>query len=315
MQGGTYLLGKRCDDLELSINIGGKSFKNPVMVASGTFGFAEEYASYMNINEIGAVITKGITLKPTYGNPPPRIYESHGGILNSIGLQNPGIQEFIADKLPYLRTLKTHVIVNIAGKSLHEFEELAKRLDIEGITGIEVNVSCPNVEDGGIMFGKDPQLIEKITSLVKRSTSKVVIIKLTPETVDIESCARAAANGGADAISLINTVVGMAIDIRERKPFFKRVFAGLSGPAIKPIALAMVHRVSKAVNLPIIASGGIITGNDAIEFFMSGAAAVAIGTGNFIYPDCSIRVLNQIKHFLKENGYKSIREIGGISGE
>ena len=315
MQGGTYLLGKRCDDLELSINIGGKSFKNPVMVASGTFGFAEEYASYMNINEIGAVITKGITLKPTYGNPPPRIYESHGGILNSIGLQNPGIQEFIADKLPYLRTLKTHVIVNIAGKSLHEFEELAKRLDIEGITGIEVNVSCPNVEDGGIMFGKDPQLIEKITSLVKRSTSKAVIIKLTPETVDIESCARAAANGGADAISLINTVVGMAIDIRERKPFFKRVFAGLSGPAIKPIALAMVHRVSKAVNLPIIASGGIITGNDAIEFFMSGAAAVAIGTGNFIYPDCSIRVLNQIKHFLKENGYKSIREIGGISGE
>jgi len=315
MQGGTYLLGKRCDDLELSINIGGKSFKNPVMVASGTFGFAEEYASYMNINEIGAVITKGITLKPTYGNPPPRIYESHGGILNSIGLQNPGIQEFIADKLPYLRTLKTHVIVNIAGKSLHEFEELAKRLDIEGITGIEVNVSCPNVEDGGIMFGKDPQLIEKITSLVKRSTSKVVIIKLTPETVDIESCARAAANGGADAISLINTVVGMAIDIRERKPFFKRVFAGLSGPAIKPIALAMVHRVSKAVNLPIIASGGIITGNDAIEFFMAGATAVAIGTGNFIYPDCSIRVLNQIKHFLKENGYKSIREIGGISGE
>ena len=230
-------------------------------------------------------------------------------------MQNPGIQEFIADKLPYLRTLKTHVIVNIAGKSLHEFEELAKRLDIEGITGIEVNVSCPNVEDGGIMFGKDPQLIEKITSLVKRSTSKAVIIKLTPETVDIESCARAAANGGADAISLINTVVGMAIDIRERKPFFKRVFAGLSGPAIKPIALAMVHRVSKAVNLPIIASGGIITGNDAIEFFMSGAAAVAIGTGNFIYPDCSIRVLNQIKHFLKENGYKSIREIGGISGE
>ncbi len=301
-------MGKRRNDLDLSIKIGGINFKNPVMVASGTFGFAEEYEEYVDINQLGAVITKGITLKPREGNPPPRIYETRGGILNSIGLQNPGIKAFLTDKLPYLRKLRTNVIVNIAGTTIGEFEELARMLDIEGIAGVEVNVSCPNVEDGGISFGVKPHMINKITNAVRGSTSKLVIVKLTPEAGNIiDECAKAAEEGGADAVSLINTVVGMAIDIKKRRPFFKRVFAGLSGPAIKPIAVAMVHRVSNAVNIPIVASGGILSGTDALEFLIAGATAIAVGTGNLADPECSIRVLNQMKELLKE--------MGGINSE
>lgn len=297
--------------MNLEVNVGKLKLKNPVMVASGTFGFGKEYSEYINLDFLGAIVVKGLTIKPRGGNPPPRIYETPSGILNSVGLQNPGIDAFIEDELPFLKDYDVAVIANIAGESVEEFVYMAKKLDIDGIHAIELNVSCPNVKEGGMAFGVKPECIYEITKKVKESTNKQVIVKLTPNVVDISVCAKAAQNGGADAISLINTITGMAIDIKSRKPIFKNVFAGLSGPAIKPIALKLVYEAVKAVTIPVIGMGGIKSAEDAIEFMIAGAKAVAVGTYNFVNPYCTMEIIDGIKKYMAENSIRDINEIIG----
>lgn len=297
--------------MNLEVDIGGLKIKNPVMVASGTFGFGKEYSQYINLNSLGAIMVKGLTIKPREGNPPPRIYETPSGILNSVGLQNPGIDAFIKDELPFLKDYDIAVIANIAGESVEEFVYMAEKLNIDGIHAIELNVSCPNVKEGGMAFGVKPECIYEITKKVKDSTSKPVIVKLTPNVGDISVCAIASQDGGADAISLINTITGMAIDIKTRKPVFKNVFAGLSGPAIKPIALKLVYEAAKAVKIPVIGMGGIKSAEDAIEFMIAGAKAVAIGTYNFVNPYCTMDIIDGIKKYMAINNIKTVNEIIG----
>lgn len=297
--------------LNLEVDMGGLKIKNPVMVASGTFGFGKEYSEYINLNSLGAIMVKGLTVKPRAGNPPPRIYETPSGMLNSVGLQNPGIEAFIKEELPFLREYNVAVIANIAGESVEEFVYMAEKLNVDGIHAIELNVSCPNVKEGGMAFGIKPECIYEITREVKRSAYKPVIVKLTPNVGDISICAKAAEDGGADAISLINTITGMAIDIKTRKPVFKNVFAGLSGPAIKPIALKLVYEAAKAVLIPVIGMGGIKSAEDAIEFMIAGAKAVAVGTYNFVNPYCTMEIIDGIKKYMAENNIEDINEIIG----
>ncbi|MGH7370721.1 MAG: dihydroorotate dehydrogenase, partial [Candidatus Methylomirabilales bacterium] len=258
--------------------------KNPVMTASGTFGYGTEFTRFFDLNALGAIIVKTVTMHSRQGNPPPRIVETPGGMLNSIGLQNVGIDAFLRHKLPFFRSLTTPLLVNIAGKSVEEFATLAKRLtDVEGVAGIELNISCPNVA-GGLDFGTDPTLTYEVVRAVRQATSLPVIPKLSPNVADITVIARAAADAGADALSLINTIVGMAIDGRTRRPKLPGATGGLSGPAIRPIAVRMVWEVARAVKLPLIGIGGIMTGNDAIEFLLAGASAVQVGTASFLDP-------------------------------
>ena len=285
--------------------------QNPVMTASGTFGYAQEFEQYMNLNRLGALVVKTITRLPRAGNPPPRIVETPSGMLNAIGLQNVGIEAFIRDKLPYLRTLKPPLIVNVAGESIEDFRDLTKRIgDQEGVAGIELNISCPNVT-GGLDFSVDPKLAYRVVSAAREATTLPIIPKLSPNVTDIAAIARAVAEAGADAISLINTLVGMAVDVRTHRPRIGNVTGGLSGPAIRPIAVRMVWQVAQSVRLPIIGMGGIVTAEDALEFLIAGATAVAVGTANFIDPTATTKVIQGLEHHCAASGVADIRQLIG----
>lgn len=297
---------------DLSVRIGSLVLKNPVLTASGTFGYGTEYAEYFDASRLGGIVTKTVTLEPREGNPMPRIAETPAGMLNSIGLANVGAERFIAEKLPGLLGLDTKVIVNVAGDTVDEYAEVVRR--IQGhprVDAVEVNVSCPNVERGGLAYGTDAKSTENVMAAIRRETKKTVIVKLTPNVTDIAEIAKAAVAGGADAVSLINTLVGMAIDVDTRKPLIARCTAGLSGPAIKPVALAKVYQVRKAVTVPVIGIGGIMTWRDAIEFFLAGADAVQTGTLLFIEPDGPVKVLEGIERYCEEKG---VRKIGDLVG-
>lgn len=300
-------------EVNLTTHIGGGLIlRNPVMTASGTFGYGREFSEFVNLHHLGAVVVKGISLLPRNGNPPPRIVETTGGMLNAIGLENVGVEAFLRDKLPYLREIGTPVVVNILGDSLDDYASLAEILnDISGISAIEVNISCPNVKQGGVAFGTDPEMVRAVTRVVKAKTTRPVIIKLSPNVTDITVTARAAEEGGADAVSLINTLIGMAIDHRTRTPRLANVIGGLSGPAIKPVALRMVWQTARAVQIPVIGIGGIMNTEDALEFLIAGAAAVQIGTANFVNPDTTERIVDGITNYLRESGCQSLREIIG----
>ncbi len=296
----------------LAVEIAGIKLKNPVMPASGTFGYGEEYAPFIDLEKLGAIITKGLSLKPKAGNPTPRIAETISGMLNAIGLQNVGIDGFINHKLPFLRELNTPVIVNFFGNTLEEYGEVAKRLsDIPEIAGVELNISCPNVKQGGIVFGTDPRAAAEVVTQVRRNLAKPLIVKLTPNVTDITVVARAVEEAGADAISCINTITGMAVDIRTRRPRLANRTGGLSGPAIRPIAVRMVHQVVQAVKVPVIGVGGIVRPMDALEFFIVGATAVQVGTANFVEPGIMQTIIDGIEEFLVEEGLSDIKELIG----
>jgi len=296
----------------MSVELAGLKLRNPVMTASGTFGYGAEFADYLELESIGAMITKGLSLKPKAGNPTPRIVETPGGMLNAIGLQNVGVDAFIAQKLPYLAKVATPVIANIYGNTLEEYGEVAARLDaVAGVAGLEVNISCPNVKQGGIVFGTDPHAAQEVVRLVKRHTSKPVIVKLSPNVTDVVLMAKACADAGADALSLINTLTGMAIDLERRRPVLANVTGGLSGPAIKPVALRMVWQVAKSVQLPIIGIGGIMNGRDALEFMLAGASAVQVGTASFLDPSAAQRIAQEMEQYLVERGIPSVASLIG----
>ncbi len=299
-------------DINLSVKIAGIELKNPVMVASGTFGYGEEYAKYIDLNKLGAIVVKGLSLTPREGNPPPRIVETAAGMLNSIGLQNIGIDSFVNDKLPFLKKFDTKVIVNFFGDSIDEYCEVAKRVDsVSGIHGLEMNISCPNKKEGWLEFGTNPDLAFRVVNAVRKNTRLPLIVKLSPNVTDITVIAKAVSDAGADAISLINTLSGMAIDIKTRKPKLANIIGGLSGPAIKPVALKMVWQVAKTIKLPIIGVGGIMTYEDAIEFMIAGASAVQIGTANFIDPASSEKIIDGLKLYCGQNSIRNINEIAG----
>ncbi|MEA3279112.1 MAG: dihydroorotate dehydrogenase [Thermodesulfobacteriota bacterium] len=297
---------------DLKVNIGGIELKNPVMTASGTFGYAKEFDDFVDLNRLGAIIVKGLSLKPSMGNPPPRIVETPCGMLNAIGLENVGLASFVEEKLLFLKQLSTPIIINIYGKDIREYAELASRInDIEEISGIEVNISCPNVKAGGIAFGTDPDAACKVVKAVRKNTGKLVMVKLTPNVTDITLIARCVEDAGADSISLINTITGMAIDIETRRPKLANITGGLSGPAIKPIALRMVWQVVQKVKIPVIGVGGIMTPEDALEFLIAGAVAVQIGTANFINPSATIDIIEGIEAFLIKRNIPRITDIIG----
>jgi len=285
---------------KLECEIAGIKMKNPVMVASGTFGYGEEVSKFVDLDKLGAIVTKTITLEPREGNPPPRIVETASGMLNSIGLQNKGIKDFIEHRLPFLAKFKTPVIANIAGDSASEYAKLAKMLNEESaIKGIELNISCPNVTKGGMFFCFDPKATAELVKTVRKETSLPLVVKLSPNVTDITLIAKEAETAGADAISLINTLLGMSIDIEKKTFSLANKTGGLSGPAIKPVALRMVYQVAQAVKIPVIGIGGIMTGNDAIEFFLAGASAIQVGTANFVDTQAPIRIVKEIKDYLK----------------
>lgn len=293
------------------VNICGVKFKNPIIAASGTFGFGREYAEYFDLSALGGIAVKGLTIKPRQGNKPPRIAETASGMLNSVGLQNPGVDYFLREELPWLLKQNTRIIVNINGNTIKEYCEVAERLTDSQIDMIELNISCPNVKNGGISFGINPKSVAKVTKEVKKVTKQPLIVKLSPTAADIAENAKAAEDSGADAVSLINTLLGMAIDAKSRKPLLANITGGLSGPAIKPIALRMVWQVAKAIKVPVIGMGGIMTGIDAIEFMLAGASAVSVGTANLVDPNASLKILDQIREFMTDNGINDIRDIIG----
>jgi dihydroorotate dehydrogenase (NAD+) catalytic subunit len=296
----------------MAVKIGGLSLKNPVMTASGTFGYAREFESLVDLNQLGAIVVKGLALKPVKGNPPPRIVETACGMLNAIGLENVGIEAFETEKMPFLRTLQPPVIVNIYGTMIEEYAALAERIDaIEGVAAIEVNISCPNVKAGGVVFGVDPVAAERVVKAVREKTRKTVIVKLSPNVTDITVIARSAEAAGADALSLINTITGMAIDIEARRPRLANITGGLSGPAIKPVALRMVWQVARTARVPVIGIGGIMRADDAIEFLIAGATAVQIGTANFVNPRITLDVIAGIERYLERQGIKDIADLVG----
>ena len=297
--------------MNLAVKIGNLELKNPVMGASGTFGFGKEYEDFLDVNEIGAIVTKGVTPKPRAGNPGVRIAETPAGMLNCIGLENPGVDAFICDILPKIKKYNTAVIVNISASTVEEYAEMAWRLDIDGVDAVEVNISCPNVKEGGIVFGTDPKAAAAVTRAVKTHTSKTVIVKLSPNVTDITVMAKAVEEAGADAISMINTLTGMVIDINTRKPLLGNITGGLSGPAVKPVAVRMVWQVAKAVKIPIIGMGGIICAEDAIEFMLAGATAVAVGAYNFVDPSALKVVADGIADYMKKHNIEDVNELVG----
>lgn len=300
--------------LDLAVNMGGILMKNPVTTASGTFGFGQEYSPFVDINELGAIVVKGTTLEPREGNPTPRLVETPAGILNAIGLQNPGVDYLIKHYVPYFQELQTKVIVNIAGRSVEDYANLAKRLDcLPGIAGLEVNISCPNVKQGGMAFGANAASAAAVTRAVKNATSLPVIVKLSPNVTDISEIAKAVEAEGANGLAVINTLLGMAIDIKKKKPILGNIMGGLSGPAMKPVALRAVWQVYQAVQIPIIGMGGIMSAEDALEFILAGASAVAVGTANFINPKATLDVLQGIKDYLRENGVKKVTDLVGAA--
>lgn len=299
----------------LEVEVGGIRMKNPVMTASGTFGYGEEFSPFIDLNKLGAIVLKGITLKPKRGNPPPRIIETPSGILNAIGLQNVGVEVLINKKLPYLQKFTTPVIINISGDTLEEYVELARKLDNisqeKGIAGLEINISCPNIQKGGIVWGTEAQLTYKVVNNIRKVTTLPLIVKLSPNVTDIKVIAVAAEEAGADVLSLINTLVGMAVDVSLRRPKLANISGGLSGPAVKPVALWMVWQVFQTVNIPIIGMGGIMKAQDALEFIIAGARAVSIGTANLVNPKAAIEIIEGIEEYLVENKIKDINELVG----
>lgn len=298
--------------IKMSVKIGKLKLKNPVMTASGTFGYGEEYADYVDLNKLGAIVVKGLSLKPRVGNPPPRIMETAGGMLNAVGLQNIGVDAFIEEKLPFLRQYDTKVIANIYGETYDEYKKVAQKLSsAKGVHALEVNISCPNVQKGGLSFGADPKTAAAVTRKVKDATNLPVIVKLTPNVTDITTIAAAVEKAGADALSLINTISGMSVDIFTRRPRLKNITGGLSGPAIKPVALRMVWQVLQKVSIPVIGIGGIMNAEDALEFLILGAKAVQIGTANFINPQATMDVLTGIDRYMEINGINNISKLIG----
>ena len=298
--------------INTKVKIAGVEFKNPVTVASGTFGHGEEFADLVDINRLGAVTTKGVANIPWEGNPTPRIAEVYGGMLNAIGLQNPGVDTFIERDLKFLKEKDTKIIVNVCGRSIEDYIETVERLSTEDVDMFEINISCPNVSHGGIAFGTNVESVSEITKQMKAHSKKPIIMKLSPNVTDITEIARAAEAAGSDALSLINTITGMKIDINKRCFAIANRTGGMSGPAIKPIALRMVYQVANAVNIPIIGMGGIATFEDAVEFMLAGATMVSVGTANFINPDASIEVAKGIEKYLENNGFKDVNEIIGL---
>jgi len=295
------------------VNIGGIELKNPVMTASGTFGYAREFERLVDLNRLGGIVVKGLSLEPSKGNPSPRIVETPCGMLNAIGLENVGLAAFVKDKLPFLKGLKTPVFVNIYGKKIAEYAELAARLDdIEDVSGIEVNISCPNVKSGGMAFGAYPGSASEVVRAVRDRTKKPLMVKLTPNVTDITEIARSVEAEGADSISLINTITGMAIDIETRRPKLANITGGLSGPAIKPVALRMVWQTAQSVKIPVIGIGGIMTAKDALEFLIAGAVAVQVGTANFINTHATIDIIEGIEAFLMERKIADLADIIGV---
>ena len=292
-------------------NFAGIEMKNPVTVASGTFGYGREYSGFFDLGKLGAIITKGTSLKPKSGNKPPRVCETASGMLNSIGLQNPGIEYFANNDLPFLRKFDTKIIVNACGSSVDEYVDLCKILNDLDIDAVELNLSCPNVKEGCMAFGNTYEGVKKVTSAVRKVLDKPLIVKLTPNVTDIASIAKGVEAGGADAVSLINTLLGMKIDIYKRKPILANNTGGLSGPAIKPVAVRMVYQVAQAVNIPIMGLGGIISGEDAIEFLLAGATTISIGAGNFIDPYTSIKTIEGIEEYMKKCKIENITDIIG----
>jgi dihydroorotate dehydrogenase (NAD+) catalytic subunit len=296
----------------MRVNIGGIEIKNPVMTASGTFGYASEFDDLMDLNRLGAIVVKGLSLEPSKGNPPPRIVETPCGMLNAIGLENVGLAAFVEKKLPFLRRLDPPVFVNVYGKSTEEYAELAARLeDIDGVSGIEVNISCPNVKSGGMAFGAYPESAAEVIRAIRKQIAKPLMVKLSPNVTDITEIAKSVEAEGADSISLINTITGMAIDIETRRPKIGNITGGLSGPAIKPVALRMVWQVAQTVKVPVVGIGGIMTATDALEFLIAGAMAVQVGTANFINPHATIDIIDGIETFMMERNISDISDIIG----
>lgn len=297
---------------KLAVNVGGIPMRNPVMTASGTFGYGEAFASLFDLNRLGAIIVKGLALKPVPGNPPPRTVETCGGMLNAIGLENVGLQAFVKEKLPFLQSLDTPVILNIYGRNVDEYGKLAERInDLEGVAGLELNISCPNVKAGGIAFGTDPKMAFQVTQGVREKTKLPLIVKLSPNVTDIASIARSVEEAGADALSLINTITSMAVDVETRRPKLGNTIGGLSGPAIKPIALRMVWETVQAVGIPVIGIGGIMDASDALEFLIVGARAVQVGTANFVNPRATVDIAEGLKRYLVEKDIPDISQLIG----
>jgi dihydroorotate dehydrogenase (NAD+) catalytic subunit len=297
--------------LDLSVNIAGLKLKNPVIAASGTFGFGREYSNYVNLNRLGGISVKGLTLEPRKGNAPPRIAETPGGILNSVGLQNPGVHAFIRDEIPFLRKHDVAIIANIAGNTIEDYCRMAEILSDADIDAIELNVSCPNVKEGCLLFGSTPKGVSEVTGAVRRLCKKPLIVKLTPNVTDIAQNAKAAEDSGADSVSLINTLLGMAIDIDKRKPILANVMGGLSGPVVKPVAIRMVYQVANAVKIPVIGMGGISNGNDAVEFLLAGAAAVMVGTAGFVNPGVWEETVEGIEAYMMKHGFEKVSDLTG----
>ena len=297
--------------MNTKVNFAGIEMKNPVTVASGTFGYGREYAEFFDLGKLGAIITKGTSLKPKSGNKPSRVCETPSGMLNSIGLQNPGVEYFANNDLPFLRKFDTKIIVNACGSSIDEYVELCKILNNLDIDGVELNLSCPNVKEGCMAFGNTYEGVKKVTSEVRKVLDKPLIVKLTPNVTDIAGIAKGVEDGGADAVSLINTLLAMKIDIYKRKPVLANNTGGLSGPAIRPVAVRMVYQVAQAVNIPIMGLGGIVSGEDAIEFMLAGATTVSIGAGNFIDPYTSVKVVEEIEEYMRKCNIEDINDIIG----
>ncbi|ADR18919.1 dihydroorotate dehydrogenase [Calditerrivibrio nitroreducens] len=296
----------------LKINLCGVEFKNPIITASGTFGYGLEYANHIDLNKLGGISVKGISLKEVKGNPMPRIMETSAGMLNAIGLQNVGVERFIKEKLPALRKYDTKIIVNFWGKMLEEYIEVARVLDEEDVDMLEMNISCPNIKEGGIAFGTDPKMTyEVVYNCKKVMKNKPLVVKLSPNVTNIKVFGKVAEEAGADAISAINTLLGMAININTRKPFLSNITGGLSGPAIKPVAIRMVYELYKTIKIPIIGIGGIMSYRDVIEFYLAGASAVQVGTANFVDPEIPIKIIDELNNYLKCNNIRNISELTG----
>ena len=298
--------------MNMKVDLCGVTLNNPVMTASGTFGAGEEYSEFVDLNCLGAVVTKGVANVPWEGNPTPRVAEVYGGMLNAIGLQNPGIDLFIERDIPFLKKYDTRIVVNVCGHTTAEYVEVVDRLADQPVDLLEINISCPNVKEGGIAFGQDPKAVEAITKAVKAKAKQPIIMKLTPNVTDITEIAKAAEAGGADALSLINTLTGMKIDINRRTFAVANKTGGVSGPVVHPIAVRMVYQTAQAVNIPIIGMGGIATPEDAIEMILAGASAVSVGTANFYNPNATIEIIDGIEAYMKKNGFESVKDMVGI---
>lgn len=296
---------------DLSVNLNGLELKNPITVASGTFGFGKEYAEYIDLNKLGGIMVKGLTLEERQGNDTPRVAETPMGMLNSVGLQNPGIDYFIREELPYLKDFDTAIIANINGTNIEEYCKIAEKASVDGVHSLELNISCPNVKAGGLAFGTDPEMVYTVVDAVRSYTDKHLIVKLTPNVTDIRVIAKAAEEAGADCLSMINTITGMVIDVNSRKPVLARGIGGMSGPAVKPVAVRMVYEAAQVVNIPIIGMGGISSANDGIEFILAGASAISVGTANFSSPAITMDILDGIVEYMEKYNIKSLSELTG----